>query len=229
MQVLAIDLGSSSVKAAYWDGNRFRNRVRVEYKTHFDGIRAELHADDVLRAVIRAGREAHAQHADAVAFCTLSSGVVITDAAGKVRLGVITHQDRRSVDEARNLVKRLGTPWLLAHTGNLPYPGSIGSSTLAWVAKHARGTLRGNYRVGQLSSLVGQLLTDEWKIDPSQAVFLGLWDIRAWQWSKRMCRAVGVRVESLPKCVWANEVMGNNASRIWRRVFFMNYSVVKGG
>jgi xylulokinase len=216
MRVLAIDVGSSSVKAAYWDGRRFVGRARVAYETQFNGPRAELGAETVLEAVIRAGREVRAARAEAVSFCALSSGVVVTDARGKARLPVITHQDRRSVAEARGLVDALGKKWLLAHTGNLPYPGGIGSSTLAWIAAHQRGVLRGDARVGQLSSLIGYLLTGEWVIDPSQAVFLGLWDIRSWKWSKPMCAAVGVREESLPRCVWADTKVGGLAEKVAR-------------
>jgi xylulokinase len=216
MRVLAIDVGSSSVKAGYWDGRRFVGRARVAYGTVFDGLRAELCAETVLAAVMRAGREVRAARAEAVSFCALSSGVVVTDARGKARLPVITHQDRRSVREARGLVDALGKKWLLAHTGNLPYPGGIGSSTLAWIAAHRRGVLRGHARVGQLSSVIGNLLTGEWVIDPSQAVFLGLWDIRAWKWSKPVCAAVGVREESLPRCVWADMKIGGLAEKVAR-------------
>ena len=138
------------------------------------------------------------------------------DARGKARLPVITHQDRRSVAEARGLVGALGKKWLLAHTGNLPYPGGIGSSTLAWIAAQQRGVLRGDARVGQLSSLIGHLLTGEWVIDPSQAVFLGLWDIQAWKWSAPVCAAVGVRVESLPRCGWADAKIGGLAEKVAR-------------
>ncbi len=135
MRVLALDIGSSSIKAAYWDGKRFGRRVRVGYETMFEGVRAELPPEVVKRALWKAGREVKAQRAEAVAYCTLSSGVVVTGPEGKVRVGVITHQDRRSVDDARRLVEKLTKAWLLKHTGNLPYPGGIGSSTLAWIAE----------------------------------------------------------------------------------------------
>jgi sugar (pentulose or hexulose) kinase len=120
------------------------------------------------------------------------------------------------VAEARGLVDALGKKWLLTHTGNLPYPGGIGSSTLAWIAAHHRGVLGKGARVGQLSSLIGQVLTGEWTIDPSQAVFLGLWDIRAWKWNEAICEAVGVRAESLPRCGWADASMGGLTERVAR-------------
>jgi xylulokinase len=51
-------------------------------------------------------------------------------------------------------------------------------------------------------------MTGEWVIDPSQAVFLGLWDMKRRGWSERVCEAVGVKVSSLPRVVWADEVQG---------------------
>jgi xylulokinase len=216
MRVLAIDIGSSSVKAGYWDGRRFAARVRIPIATHFDGVKVEASAGLVLRAVEQAGREVLRGEArggsgvDCIAFCAFSSALVVTDERGVIRAGAITHQDRRSVAEARELCARLEKKWLLEHTGNLPYPGGIGSSTLAWLRRHEPEMLRGHCRVGQLSSLIGWMLTGEWTIDPSQAVFLGLWEIgRAKRgWSERACDAVGVSMESLPRMVRADEVMG---------------------
>ncbi|HUO08383.1 MAG TPA: FGGY family carbohydrate kinase [Phycisphaerae bacterium] len=207
MRVLAIDIGSSSVKAAFWDGKQFRARTRIPYETHFDGPRAELDPTTVLRAVIKAGKNVRAQKPDAIAFCTLSPGLVITDTTFKPRGNIITHQDRRSTTEARALVQKFTEPWLLQHTANLPYPGGIGSSSLAWLATHNKKILR-NARIGQLSSLVGHALTGQWKIDPSQAVFLGLWDIQSWQWNDRLCRTLGISKNALPTCQYADEPLG---------------------
>jgi sugar (pentulose or hexulose) kinase len=208
MRILAIDVGSSSVKAGLWDGSGFADIARAPFRTRFDGVQVEVPAEAVWRAVVRAARSIPARSAEAVAFCTFSCGVMVTGERGDVRAGAITHQDRRSVAEARTLVKQLGKPWLLRHTGNLPYPGSIGSTTLAWLRHHRPGIFRRGYRIGQLSSFLGRRMTGEWVIDPSQAVFLGLWDIQARTWNQRMCDAVGVKVSSLPQVVWADEVQG---------------------
>jgi xylulokinase len=128
----------------------------------------------------------------------------------------------------------VGKRWLLQHTGNLPYPGGIGSSTLAWLRAHDPGAFSGAYRIGQLSTLVGWMLTGQWAIDPSQAAFLGLWDIRKGAggnagWSERMCEAVGVRMESLPRVVWADEVCGHVTARAARSLGLKEGTPVVGG
>src|SRR5437763_471235 len=77
----------------------------------------------VLRSVVKAGREVWLGHSragvDAVCFCVFSSGVVVCDEKMRLRVGAITHQERRSVRSAEGLVKDLGKPWLLKRTGNL--------------------------------------------------------------------------------------------------------------
>ena len=60
MTILGIDIGSSSVKAGILRGPRPRvvGRIaRVGFETRFDGARAEVDADAILRAVGRATRQ----------------------------------------------------------------------------------------------------------------------------------------------------------------------------
>ena len=215
MRILAIDIGSSSVKAAFHDGRRFLTRVRVPYQTLFHNNRAELDPQTILRAVITSGKQAKPKSPDAISFCTLSSALTLTNKNFKPRTNIITHQDRRSTAEARNLVKKIGHAYLLQHTGNRPFPGGIASSSLAWIGAHHPALLK-NARIGQLSSLVGHLLTNQWKIDPSQAVFLGLWDIPTWSWNQRLCKTLKIPEAALPKCHWAEEPLGSLTPEIAR-------------
>ncbi len=228
MRTLTLDIGSSSVKAAFHDGRRFLTRTRVPYQTLFHNNRAELDPQTILHAVITAGKNAKPKNPDAISFCTLSSALAITNQHFHPRTNIITHQDRRSTVEARNLVKKLGHAYLLKHTGNLPYPGGIASSSLAWIAKHHPALLK-NARIGQLSSLVGHLLTNQWKIDPSQAVFLGLWDIPTWSWNKRLCKALKISIDALPECHWAEEPLGPLTEQIAREWHIPAGTPVIGG
>ncbi len=219
MRVLTLDIGSSSVKGAVWDGRRFLHRVRVEFQTRLDSARAEVDAKELQHAVMGAGKEAAGAHSvDAVAFCVFSPGVVVIDRHGRARTAVITHADRRSTHISQALVRERPKKWWLDHTGNLPYPGGIGSSTLAYLRQQRASVFGRKYRVGQASSLIGSWLTREWVIDPSQAMFLGLWDIRNREWSKEVCKVVGVDVVALPQVRFADDVVGKLAkdtARTW--------------
>ena len=54
MNLLGLDIGSSSVKAAVLRGGRIAGRIaRIAFDTHYDGVRAEVDADDIGRAVAR--------------------------------------------------------------------------------------------------------------------------------------------------------------------------------
>lgn len=220
MRILALDIGSSSVKAGLWNGRAFSATARVPFPTCFQGNTAEIDAATLLRAVMGAGDRvlAGSSAIDAIAYCTFSSGVIVTDRHLQPLMPIITHADRRSTATALSLVQRRPRSWWLARTGNLPYPGGIGGSTLAWLREHQPGLFRRSYRVGQVSSFIGSVLTaGAWQIDPSQAVFLGLWDIHRDRWNTDACALVGISPESLPECRWADEPLGGLSPALARR------------
>ncbi len=230
MRILAIDVGTSGVKAGYWDGRRFVVRVQVAVATTFGEGTAEIAVRGLLKAVDEAARGAMEgrEAPDVVAFDAFSSGVVVTDGAGKLVTNVITHQDRRSVLEAEEIVAEFGEEWLLKHVGNLPFPGGIGSSTLRWLQRNTR-VLKGEAMVGQVSSLIGRYLTGRWVIDPSQACFLGLMDIRRGAWCEALCDFLGVTQSMLPRIEWADEVMGMTLAGVSRRWGLRSGTPVVGG
>jgi sugar (pentulose or hexulose) kinase len=167
---------------------------------------------------------------DAVSFCIFSSGVIVTDASGKPRTPIITHADRRSSATSLALVRQRSRSWWLRRTGNLPYAGGIASSTLAWLHEHEPGVFRGKYRVGQASTFVTSYLCGgEPLIDPSQAVFLGLWDIQHNRWNAEVCKLVGVATDSLPRVVWADSILGGLSPGLARRWNVSAGTPVMGG
>ena len=159
--------------------------------------------------LLRAGQEAlHGATPDAISFCTFSPGVLITDAHYRPLTPIITHADRRSTAIAAALVEKHTKSWWLVRTGNLPYPGGIGSSTLAWLRQNRPALFHKPYRIGQVSTFITWLLTGQWLIDPSQATFLGTWDIRKVRWSADVCKAIKISSDSLPEIRWADSILG---------------------
>ncbi len=231
MRILALDIGSSSVKAGYWDGRRFAARAKAAYPTQFDGPRVAVDPARLLTALAKAAREATAGRGavDILAYGTFSSGVIITDSAGRPRTPIIPHQDRRSTDTARHLLTRLPQRTWLSRLGNLPYPGGIGASTLAWIAQHQPATLKHDARAGQLSSLIAHHLTGQWVIDPSNAVFLGLCRITDFSWDPAACAAVGILPNALPRVTWADDISGHLTPAAARRLGLTPGTPVTGG
>src|SRR4051794_16205158 len=99
MKLLAIDIGSSSVKAAVLRGMRVFGRIaREDFPTRFDGVRAEIEPEEILGAVRRAIRALgdSVNHVDAIAPAVMSPAWVAMDRHGKPLTKIVTHQDRRS-------------------------------------------------------------------------------------------------------------------------------------
>src|SRR4051812_31321238 len=106
MRVLGIDIGSSSVKAGVLTRGELNGpTAREEFATPYDGVRAEVDAQDILRAVGRAIRAvgADARRVDAIALSNMAPSWVAMDKRGRAITPLVTHQDRRSVDVAREL------------------------------------------------------------------------------------------------------------------------------
>jgi len=211
MRILAIDIGSSAIKAALHGGKTFARAVRLPFATTFENEKAEVDPQVLLKTFFRTARSALAQgkkSPDAIAFCTFSPGVLLTDNVGRPASPIITHADRRSSKTAQQLVAEHGKPFWLSHAGNLPYAGSIGASTLAFLRKNSPHLFPKNYRIAQASTLIAHALTGQFTIDPSQAVFLGLYDIRRGSWNDDLCDAVGIHPASLPAIRPADCVLG---------------------
>src|SRR5437016_5987087 len=125
MRVLALDVGSSSVKAAFLVGGRVVSPiVRRPVATRFDPPRVEIEAEPLWRAVGRAVRDlaGHARTADRIAIDALSPSCILLDRKRDPLTPLITHQDRRSVPQAREIERLFGEEAHLALAGNRPFP-----------------------------------------------------------------------------------------------------------
>ncbi len=225
MQLLALDIGSSSVKAATLRAGKVVGRVaRVPYETHFDGPSVEVPVERVLGAVATAVRRAGtpARTADLIALSVMSPAWVAIDARGRALTPLVTHQDRRSVEEAAELERRVGKERHLRLAGNRPFPGGISSTTWAWYLRHRPEVLRKADLVGHLSTLMLRQITGARVIDPSNASFTGLYlTTKQGGWSEELCEAVGAREALLPQVTPANSVAGNVTAAAARRFGLM--------
>lgn len=212
MLVLGLDIGSSSVKAGLLrNGKLIGGVARVPFDTDYHHDRAEVRADDILRAIGRAISDvgAGARRVEVVALSAMAASWVAMDKRGRAITPVITHQDRRSTDVAKSLIASLGRPRFLKLTGNLPFPGGISSTTWAWFNRNARSLMRRADLVGHVQTLVHRTVTASRVVDPSHASFMGLYDVVKMRgWSEEVCALVGATEHQLPQIVDACAVAG---------------------
>ncbi|MFN4243087.1 MAG: xylulokinase [Tepidisphaerales bacterium] len=220
VSLLAIDVGSSAVKAAVLQGPRPAGQlVRESFPTvHQDG-RAEVPPDGLLRAVSRAARQAilHSpltrRQIDLVALSCMSPSWLAVGRDGKPLTPIVTHQDRRSVKQAHWLASEIGLDRHLALTGNLPVPGGISSTTARWFIEHRPGLMRRARLVGHVQTWLLHHLTGCRAIDPSNASFTGLWNTTdttapVASWNDELVDVVGLPRAALPPVLPGDAVAG---------------------
>jgi xylulokinase len=224
VSVLAIDIGSSSVKAGVLLGTSPAGGLaRVPFPTAYDGTHAQVSPAHILRALAAAAREATGnsvlgkRRIEVIALSCMSPSWVAIGTNGKPLSPIITHQDRRSTAEALHIEESFGRDGHLAITGNRPVPGGISSTTALWFARNHKTLLRKTALVGHLQTFAVHTLTGARAMDPSNASFTGLWQtINAPEmstqprpgWHEDLVRLAGLRMSMLPDVLPGDGVAG---------------------
>jgi len=212
MNVLALDCGSSSVIAGVLNGQPVSgDEPRTFFKTKVNGPRVEVDANQIVGALRSSIGKlgAKARKVDLIALAVMSPAWVAMDAKGKALTPMITHQDRRSVEEAIALEKRVGKQRHLMLAGNRPYPGGISSTTWAWYQKNQPEILKKADLVGHLNTFLHRRMTGARVTDPSNASFTGLYrTVDLSGWSEELCDAVGAKLSQLPEIHDGDQVGG---------------------
>src|SRR6266851_799784 len=228
MQILALDVGTSSVKAAILDvatatplGPVARASYTLDYPT---ADAAEIPAERLWSAVATAAREAMATkkgtvprsskgpapflHVEAIGLSCLMPALVLLDAADRPLAPIWTHFDRRSRPEARQVWAEVGEEFL-ATVGNRPLPGGI--SVLCYrqqcsdqpsLSQVVKSYLHAN-------GWLGLRLTGEKAFDRANACFTGFYGTVTDQaWSPRWCSYFQVDPTWLPLVVCGSTTLG---------------------
>ncbi len=214
MNILALDVGTSSVKSAVLDQARGVPVGPIEHVAydvdHPTADAAEVPPERLWQAVIAAARGAAAGRADldGIGLSCLTPALVLLDADDRPLGPIWTHLDRRSRPAARAAWERAGAEFL-ATTGNRPLPGGI--SVLCYRQQADNDpTLSG--RVAAYLHLNGWLafrLTGARAFDPGNASFSGLFGtLTDRQWSPRWCDFFGVNPAWLPPVVCGSTTVG---------------------
>lgn len=221
MNILGLDVGSSSVKAGIVRNGRIIGPlVHATYPTHFDGPKVEVGPSNVLKAIAHAISQLGpaARRAEAIGLSVMAPAWIAMDRAGKPLTPIVTHQDRRSVRIAHDLEDRVGKRQFLRIAGNRPFPGGISITTLAWYVKHQPRVIRKADLIGHLNTFLHRQLTGKRVIDSSNASFTGLYQtVKLGTWSDELCQAAGVSISKLPDIFESNQVPGTITPAAARR------------
>jgi xylulokinase len=214
MHILALDVGTSSVKGAVLNtetGQAVSQIAHVRYE--LDAAvpeAAEVPAERLWQSVAAAGRAAtrQAPDVDAVGLSVMTPALVLLDKTDRPCAPIWTHLDRRSRASARQVQAVAGDEFL-ATTGNRPLPG--GMSVLCYhqqlvedpyLAQRVKCYLHVN-------GWLGLHMTGERAFDPANASFTGLFNTMTDRsWSKRWCEYFQVEPGWLPPVRCGTSTLG---------------------
>lgn len=212
MNVLAIDIGTSSVKAAVLDqasGQPVGPVAKSQYALHQpDADTAAILPDELWTAISQAVHHAaNGQQVEGIGISCLTPCLVLLDQRDQPVLPFVTHLDRRARATAKMLDSRWGTE-ILRDTGNRPLPGGISAVFFKhWADAHPElvSLVR---RYLHLNSWLGLKLTGNTAFDPGNACFTGLCEWTDLTWSPVWCEQLGVMPGWLPAILPGNTTLG---------------------
>jgi gluconokinase len=185
--MLALDVGSSSVRAQAYDeraGELGGAARRAHEPRHGPDGSAELDADELV-ATSRAVLEEAGGAYDALAISCFWHSLLLLDAGDRPLTPVLLWQDRRAAAKAEELAARLDPVRLHARTGCVPHP-SFWPAKLAWLKAERPDLLARARRAVSFGDFLFLQLTGELRASLSTASATGLLDLRAHAWDEEL-------------------------------------------
>ncbi len=203
--VLALDVGTSSVRARVYDergGHVEGVEAQTRYEvTHGHDGRAEFDPDHLVEATRAALADALAAAGGPVAAVGTSCfwhSLVPVDRRGRAIGPLLTWRDLRSASAAEALARALDAEAVHARTGCVLHP-SYWPAKLAWLAREEPETFRTAARFLSFSDYLYGQLTGDARTSLSMASGTGLLDISGASWDEELLDTLGLAPERLPE------------------------------
>ncbi len=188
MRVLALDVGTSSVRAQLCDehAREIGRAARRAYEPRLgrDGS-AELDADELVDAAVAVLGETR----DVLAISCFWHSLLLLDGDRRPLTPVLLWQDRRAAAQAEELARRLDPQRVHQRTGCFLHP-SYWPAKLAWLRAEQPGTLARAKHAVSFGDYLFLQLTGELRSTLSTASGTGLLDLRGRAWDSELLDAL---------------------------------------
>ncbi|GHU05834.1 gluconate kinase [Betaproteobacteria bacterium] len=207
-RVLAVDIGTSSVRAIVYDVNgNILARAQICYPVtrpapYFEEQDPDLVRAEVYRAIrlCLAAPEAEPERIAAIGFSSQMYGVIALGEDEKPLTKNILWSDGRAEAQAEKIKKNLGEQWLYPETG-CPMNSIFPFAKLVWLSEMEQEIFYLARRFVSIKEYITYPLIGEWMVDYSMASGTGMLNIRTHQWSARALEHIGVGVKRFSKPV----------------------------
>ncbi len=206
--VLAVDIGTSSVRALAFDAEgAIHARRQIQYpairpRPYCEEQNPVLVRNEVCRAIaeLLASGEIDPASVGAIAFSSQMYGIFALDGEDRPLTNNILWSDGRAEAQAEAMKAEQGELWLYPATGcpmNSIYP----LAKIAWLREMEPATFAASRRFVSIKEYVAWPFVGEWVIDYSMASATGMLDIRSHAWHPEALAAAGLSPGQLSRPV----------------------------
>ena len=210
--ILALDIGTSSIKAALVDKDfhiLVTEKVDYSYQTH--GTYVQTEPEKIWKAFLKVIKKMAEDLSTIklVVQCVFSPALIALDESGDPLYPAIIHWDRRSIKQAKKALLKIGKKKFLETAGNIPYPGGISVTSILWIKENKGEIFKKTFKFGHMNTFFAKRLTDNWSIDPTNASLTGLYNTVAYSgWSEEIARELEIPLQKLPPIVPSTKIVG---------------------
>ena len=194
MNLLGIDVGTTSVKAAAFDENGKMLFCRTyDYNLITSGDTVEFAADDYIDIVKTAISDARAEaEIYALAVDTQCETLILTDDNGKPLHNAVVWLDNRASEEALEIKEAFGNRKVYEITGQPEITATWPASKLLWFKKNLPEVFEKTRKIFLLEDYILYKLTGEFVTEKSLQSSSLYFDIRNGEWWDEMLTFLGV-------------------------------------
>ncbi|MEM3785767.1 MAG: xylulokinase [Nitrososphaeria archaeon] len=226
--LISIDIGTTAAKVALVkaDGPQVVSVLSSEYRKgilHPKSLWAESDPEDWWTTACNLIKKLFQQtnvdpsQVIGIGLCNTCPSLIALDSEGKALRPAILYMDQRSIKQAKRLMRKVGKEVFAEIAGNRIAPGAFSITSMLWIKENEPEVYRRTYKFVHANGYFASKLTGEVGMDPTNASFTGVFDLKKVQWSDELIEKVGLDKEKLPKIFWSYEKVGevnNYASKI---------------
>ncbi|MCX8189276.1 MAG: FGGY-family carbohydrate kinase [Nitrososphaeria archaeon] len=143
-----------------------------------------------------------------IGLCNTCPSLIALDSDGTALRPAILYMDQRSIKQARRLIKKVGKEAFAEIAGNRIAPGAFSITSMLWIKENEPEIYKKTYKFVHANGYFASKLTGEVGMDPTNASFTGIFDLKKAQWSDELIEKTGLDKEKLPKIFWSHEKVG---------------------
>jgi xylulokinase/glycerol kinase len=141
--------------------------------------------------------------------------IVPVDKSGLPLDNAIVWQDRRTIDQCKEIEDKVGKKKIYSITG-LTIDPYFSAPKILWLKEKKSNIYSKTHKFLLVHDFIAKKLTDQFVTDLSNASRTMLFDINKFNWSEQLCETMDISIDKLPDCVPSGSIIGkltNEASK----------------